>query len=644
MRRAGILYFVFGAAILGVGVPLAGAEAGLGFSTGLWLQFSLLILVSAFLLETRFTSGGTAVTNAVAVLLMGLGADPSALEQWWWALIVLAASSLAVNLLSYGTRAHAKASSAKVLEARRVAVRLGSWKALLVPGLALSAATFNTPFGREWALATIVAGYTFLVFGVRPHEVFQAFSRRPTETGAVTVSAIFPPTGILIGAEGAWQLQPGQVVGLGSDWGDADALILQPTVTSGGAGWWLACPDLRTLLPRDGSSDGLREVVIRDSASSPGGPLALEAAELSGGGTSCAGLRAEGSTVQTLKLDLIPDTPLAIGDVVWTLVDGQRCYWQLADATVERVAWGGDARRSIRATASQIGLWREDIYRFDSVALTPAPDELVFRGPVAGVSDTADFGKHIRVGSLVGTGFPILIDPVRLGRHHSAILGTTGTGKTHLAFALVEALANSKSKVICVDLTGQYQRRFPTAKALANPGDVVDFINDIDSQVGVLSPGNANPIEVMNKVARSALSACKLLGPLAPNAIARCVIVVDEAHNFVPETFVISNWDLKAMAQDTSMVLMESRKFGLGFSLVSQRTAMVTKSALSQCNTVFAFQAVDQTGLDYLEGLCGRALARTLPVLPHRTAIMMGQAVMSGAPLVGVVADGQEIH
>lgn len=79
---------------------------------------------------------------------------------------------------------------------------------------------------------------------------------------------------------------------------------------------------------------------------------------------------------------------------------------------------------------------------------------------------------------------------------------------------------------------------------------------------------------------------------------------------------------------------MESRKFGLGFVLVSQRTAMVTKSALSQCNTVFAFQAVDQTGLDYIEGLCGRALARSLPTLPHRTAVVMGQALTSNAPVV----------
>lgn len=66
---------------------------------------------------------------------------------------------------------------------------------------------------------------------------------------------------------------------------------------------------------------------------------------------------------------------------------------------------------------------------------------------------------------------------------------------------------------------------------------------------------------------------------------------------------------------------------------------MVTKSALSQCNSIFAFQAVDQTGLDYLEGLCGRTYAAALPTLPHRTAIVVGQALASNAPVIAYVDD-----
>jgi DNA helicase HerA-like ATPase len=117
------------------------------------------------------------------------------------------------------------------------------------------------------------------------------------------------------------------------------------------------------------------------------------------------------------------------------------------------------------------------------------------------------------------------------------------------------------------------------------------------------------------------------------------MIVLEEAQNFVPETFVVDDWTLKAKSQDTSLVVMESRKFGVGFLIVSQRTAMVTKSSLSQCNTVFAFQAVDQTGLDYLEGLCGPTLVRGVPTLPHRTAIVMGSAVRSASPLIAYIDD-----
>ncbi len=128
-----------------------------------------------------------------------------------------------------------------------------------------------------------------------------------------------------------------------------------------------------------------------------------------------------------------------------------------------------------------------------------------------------------------------------------------------------------------------------------------------------------------------------------PNDPAKCVLVLEEAHNFIPETFVIDSFPLKAKAQDTSRVMMESRKFGLGFIVVSQRTAMVTKSALSQCNTVFAFQAFDQTGLDYLAGICGPRLASQIPLLQPRTALVMGRALPGGAPLIVSVNDAAVI-
>jgi uncharacterized protein len=44
--------------------------------------------------------------------------------------------------------------------------------------------------------------------------------------------------------------------------------------------------------------------------------------------------------------------------------------------------------------------------------------------------------------------------------HYTAILGVTGSGKTELAFDLIRYCVGHQVKVICIDLTARYARRF----------------------------------------------------------------------------------------------------------------------------------------------------------------------------------------
>jgi len=193
-----------------------------------------------------------------------------------------------------------------------------------------------------------------------------------------------------------------------------------------------------------------------------------------------------------------------------------------------------------------------------------------------------------------------------------------------------------------LDLTGQYGTRFPHAVTTTSAAEVDAFLGG-EERMAICTPAHGTAIAVANAVVRTAYRWASGQPPPDPGALARCVVLLEEAQNFIPEAFVINDWELKAKAQDTSLVVMEGRKFGLGFMLVSQRTAMITKSALSQCNTVFAFQAVDQTGLDYLEGLCGSMLSRGVPTLPHRTAVVMGNALRSAAPLIAYIDEADVV-
>jgi hypothetical protein len=73
--------------------------------------------------------------------------------------------------------------------------------------------------------------------------------------------------------------------------------------------------------------------------------------------------------------------------------------------------------------------------------------------------------------------------------------------------------------------------------------------------------------------------------------------------------------------------------------IITQRTANVTKTTLNQCNTIFAFQSFDQTGLDFLKNYMGEEYSHAISTLPTRHAILVGKASSSTRPLLFSVSD-----
>ena len=66
-----------------------------------------------------------------------------------------------------------------------------------------------------------------------------------------------------------------------------------------------------------------------------------------------------------------------------------------------------------------------------------------------------------------------------------------------------------------------------------------------------------------------------------------------------------------------SQIALQGRKHGVGLLLLSQRTALVSKTLLSQCNTVIAFSLVDKTSLDYLRNVFSAEHVDLIPNLPR---------------------------
>ena len=116
----------------------------------------------------------------------------------------------------------------------------------------------------------------------------------------------------------------------------------------------------------------------------------------------------------------------------------------------------------------------------------------------------------------------------------------------------------------------------------------------------------------------------------------RILLVLEEAHTIIPEmnVFGFDKGGTQAVVARMGQIALQGRKYGVGLLLISQRTALVSKTLLSQCNTVFSFALVDKTSLDYLSNVFSSEHVSVVSSLPSRQAVAHGVGVLSDRPIV----------
>jgi hypothetical protein len=116
-------------------------------------------------------------------------------------------------------------------------------------------------------------------------------------------------------------------------------------------------------------------------------------------------------------------------------------------------------------------------------------------------------------------------------------------------------------------------------------------------------------------------------------------IVYEEGHNFAPgDEASISKNVIKRIAA-------EGRKFGVGFSIVSQRPSKLDSDVTSQCNTIVAMRIKnpdDQRFIQKTSDYFSAADLDELPTLSTGEALVCGRAII--APLVVKVGTKALIH
>jgi hypothetical protein len=383
-----------------------------------------------------------------------------------------------------------------------------------------------------------------------------------------------------------------------------------------------------------------------------------------------------------LQFEVIDEAGLAEGSLVEVRIgDIQSVIYQVVDGvTRDEVVQQKNKYGYARAKARKIGNWDDEGRRFCPVPWMPR-----MNAPVFLLEKLEDGPVDDCIGHFPATPYGVRLDASECVTHNTAILGILGVGKSYLAIELVERMIASGIKVLCLDLTNQYEtllsdfldsafeaerkaelvtagaggaahqnkelggsRNTFVAAVIQQMRAFLDQEDDhylriynpaqfrVTKQVSGWNADNAaflrlTASEITAIFSDAALHVCQELG-MTDNA--RLCLVYEEAHTLVPEWNSVAADGDKVATAKSARAILQGRKYGLGCLLITQRTANVTKTILNQCNTIFAMRTFDDTGKEFLGNYIGSDYAAILPSMQPRHAVVFGKASSCENPVL----------
>lgn len=383
-----------------------------------------------------------------------------------------------------------------------------------------------------------------------------------------------------------------------------------------------------------------------------------------------------------LQFEVIDEVGLAEGSLVEVRIgDIQSVIYQVVDGvTRDEVVQQKNKYGYARAKARKIGKWDDEGRRFCPVPWMPR-----INAPVFLLEKLEDGPMDDCIGHFPATPYGVRLDASECVTHNTAILGILGVGKSYLAIELVERMIARGIKVLCLDLTNQYEtllsdfldsafeaerkaelvtagaggtahqnkelggsRNAFVAAVIQQMRAFLDQEDDhylriynpaqfrVTKQVSGWNADNAaflrlTASEITAIFSDAALHVCQELG-MTDNA--RLCLVYEEAHTLVPEWNSVAADGDKVATAKSARAILQGRKYGLGCLLITQRTANVTKTILNQCNTIFAMRTFDDTGKEFLGNYIGSDYAAILPTMQPRHAVVFGKASSCENPVL----------
>lgn len=395
------------------------------------------------------------------------------------------------------------------------------------------------------------------------------------------------------------------------------------------------------------------------------------------------GIVVEGSVIEKIRFSYNSRVEITNGQLVELNNGRHKVIYQVIQGTTKvELLENKNESGLIIGEAIQLGEWNAENEQFEQYGWVPSINTPIFIA--SNIQEIKEKDNEYKIGVIPNTNYPIIIDKELAVTHHTAILGVTGCGKSVFTRNLIKNIANDTTKVIIVDLTGEYKTRFKNVtpiinddnsksafqaietiasekakfprdqnkKSIQDNEDVIKkaFYNSIktflesDKSLSVFEiPDITNNSDILDYTKLFFWNLFKTAKTMN-NFGKRVCVVLEEAHTIIPElsTMGVSDFASKATVNSIAQIALQGRKYNIGFIVIAQRTANVSKTVLTQCNSIIAFKSLDKTSCDFLSNYMGQEFINILPSLKFRTAIAVGKAFKSTIPMIFEVPEINE--
>lgn len=611
----------------------------------LWFYSGLfMLLFSIIFIEPYYSSPKNVITNSIPLVLVYLSVKGSFNDEivWWLSiglilfLLTLSILSLALSNQQFSPEASVNKFSNRL---KNIVVIFGQGKVIysfvFISILFLYKAEIIAPVGDSYMLVMVgLWGATLLLNPKRIHSSFQ-YGKTKVNTDAIgEIFGVQSKKIFLVKLfEDRKSIKKFDVVRFKYFFQDSNEYAISGVVFDTyllNQEKWAKVLQLSTdnLIHQKFEKNIVYKVSIKDERVALESKLNIE---------NFVGVVIEGSTIGSLKFEYSKKVDdLQEGDLLELKTGGKRLFYQVVGGKTEfEKLENKNESGFIEGEALQLGEWQNEQLSFQKFGWVPHINTPIFKADTSNIEVQAFDYPEYQLGVIPNTQLPSVINLHDAVSHHLALLGVTGSGKSFLAREIIGELGND-TKVICVDFTGEWRKEI---EALAlNKDNINEFLTGDEHSTGLIElPVMSNTVEVIAATERlfstifdSAKAAYDADSPL------KICLVLEEAHTIVPESnfLGVNNWDSKAIVNKMGQIALQGRKYGVGLMVIAQRTANVSKTVLTQCNTIVCFQAFDETSFIFLSNYIGGSLVQALPNLNKYHAVVTGKAIRANIPMI----------